>query len=104
MYNEAKSWENNLHKPLPSSVREMRMIAFMRSGHSRFKFLLNAPRPKFFSIWTSTFNNLKINVEIFYGFDELSFLCNFFFMRPEANTKARLIKSYDNHLFPRKFT
>lgn len=48
MDNEAESWENNLHKPLPSSAREMRMIAFMRGGHSRFKFLLNVPRPKFF--------------------------------------------------------
>lgn len=32
VYNEAESWENNLHKPLPSSAREMRMIAFMRGG------------------------------------------------------------------------
>lgn len=30
VYNEAESWENNLHKPLPSSAREMRMIAFTR--------------------------------------------------------------------------
>ena len=31
VYNEAKNWQNNLHKPLPSSVHEMRIVAFMRN-------------------------------------------------------------------------